>query len=190
MENFNLNDSLHKGLTFIYASDEHHGIGYRGILPWRNTEDLREFKRTTSEIPEGFNEPNKVVMGVNTLLSLKQPLPNRINIVLYDSHRITKSSEMCLVSLTERFKEVIFMDKAVFKQEVLDGKHDAKNTFCIGGCKTYEYLESLCVRLIHTSIKGVYLTDTKYAFPVKQYGFELVDKTYLETCYISYYLKS
>lgn len=189
MENLDPDKYETKGLTFVYASDERHGIGYRGILPWRSPEDLRSFKQYTSEIPEGFNESNKVVMGINTLLSLKQPLPNRTNIVLYDKHYQLNPESKTIASLTEQYKDVIFKEMLEFKQEVLDGLHDCRNTFCIGGANTYKKLEDVCVRLRHTSIPGVYDTDVKYAFPVEQFGFKLVGKEYLETCTVTFYHK-
>jgi dihydrofolate reductase len=49
-------------------------IGRNGKLPWRLKSELQHFKRVT------LNHP--VVMGRKTFHSLKQPLPERTNIVL------------------------------------------------------------------------------------------------------------
>lgn len=63
-------------MKLIIACDPKGGIGYKGKLPWTNLQgDLPRFKQLTT---------NKVVlMGRNTYESLpKQPLPNRINVVV------------------------------------------------------------------------------------------------------------
>jgi dihydrofolate reductase len=58
----------------IVAVDRNGAIGKGGKLPWHYSADMRFFKETTSG--------NAVVMGHKTWLSLKKPLPNRLNIVL------------------------------------------------------------------------------------------------------------
>ena len=63
-------------MKLIVACDPKGGIGYKGKLPWTNLQgDLPRFKELTT---------NKVIlMGRNTWESLpKQPLPNRINVVV------------------------------------------------------------------------------------------------------------
>ena len=58
----------------IVAVDRNGAIGKGGKLPWHYSADMKFFKETTTG--------NAVVMGHNTWLSLKNPLPNRLNIVL------------------------------------------------------------------------------------------------------------
>ena len=58
----------------IVAVDRNGAIGKDGNLPWHYSADMKFFKETTTG--------NAVVMGHNTWLSLKKPLPNRLNIVL------------------------------------------------------------------------------------------------------------
>jgi dihydrofolate reductase len=58
----------------IVAVDRNGAIGKRGKLPWHYSADMKFFKETTTG--------NAVVMGRKTWLSLKKPLPNRLNIVL------------------------------------------------------------------------------------------------------------
>ena len=61
-------------LSMIFACDEKGAIGREGDLPWRQSTDLKHFKRTTLE--------KIVVMGRKTWESLGQPLPKRRNIVM------------------------------------------------------------------------------------------------------------
>ena len=58
----------------IVAVDRNGAIGKGGKLPWHNSADMKFFKETTTG--------NAVVMGHKTWLSLKNPLPHRLNIVL------------------------------------------------------------------------------------------------------------
>jgi dihydrofolate reductase len=58
----------------IVAVDRNGAIGKGGKLPWHYSADMKFFKETTIG--------NACVMGHNTWLTLKNPLPNRLNIVL------------------------------------------------------------------------------------------------------------
>lgn len=58
----------------IVAVDRAGAIGRGGGLPWHYSADLKFFKEQTTG--------NACVMGHKTWLSLKKPLPNRLNVVL------------------------------------------------------------------------------------------------------------
>jgi len=58
----------------IVAVDREGAIGKGGKLPWHYSADMKFFKETTTG--------NACVMGYKTWLTLKKPLPNRLNIVL------------------------------------------------------------------------------------------------------------
>ncbi len=61
-------------ITGIVAVDRNGAIGKGGRLPWHYPADLKFFKGQTTG--------HACVMGYRTWLSLKRPLPNRLNIVL------------------------------------------------------------------------------------------------------------
>src|SRR5947207_4192516 len=58
----------------IVAIDRNGAIGKDGKLPWHYSSDMKFFKGTTTG--------HACVMGHKTWLTLKRPLPNRLNIVL------------------------------------------------------------------------------------------------------------
>src|SRR5919199_2934645 len=58
----------------IVAVDRNGAIGRHGSIPWHYSADLKFFKQQTTG--------HACVMGYRTWLSLKRPLPNRLNIVL------------------------------------------------------------------------------------------------------------
>jgi dihydrofolate reductase len=58
----------------IVAVDRNGAIGKDGKLPWHYSADMKFFRETTTG--------HACVMGFNTWLTLKRPLPNRLNIVL------------------------------------------------------------------------------------------------------------
>jgi len=63
----------------IVAVDRNGAIGKGGKLPWHYSADMKFFKETTTGSGKATNA---VVMGRKTWLSLRKPLPNRLNIVL------------------------------------------------------------------------------------------------------------
>ena len=89
-------------LSMIFACDEKGAIGKEGDLPWRQSTDLKHFKRTTLE--------KIVVMGRKTWESLGQPLPKRRNIVMtrqgVDDEVETMSFEQ-VMSLAEEHEVMI-----------------------------------------------------------------------------------
>lgn len=64
----------------IVAVDRQGAIGKGGSIPWHYSADLKFFKQQTSA--------HACVMGRRTWLTLKKPLPNRLNIVMSRSQEI------------------------------------------------------------------------------------------------------
>lgn len=63
-------------MNIVVACCKNKGIGFKNALPWRLKKELNYFKYLT----KGNN--NAVIMGKNTCLSIKKPLPKRSNFVL------------------------------------------------------------------------------------------------------------
>lgn len=95
------------------------GIGFNGMIPWKNKTDLKFFKKVTTG-----NGNNAVVMGRKTFESIGRPLPNRVNLVLSNS-----------LENTDKSYEVFHtIDSLISRCE--EGNFD--NVFVIGGSKIYQ----------------------------------------------------
>jgi dihydrofolate reductase len=73
----------------IVAVDRNGAIGKGGKLPWHYSADMKFFKETTTG--------NAVVMGYKTWLTLKKPLPNRLNIVLSRQSKVEAQESLVLL---------------------------------------------------------------------------------------------
>jgi len=114
----------------IVAIAKNRAIGREGKLPWHYSADLKFFKATTTG--------NAVVMGWNTWKSLKQPLPNRVNIVLSKNNNIENQPEVLLM----RSREEVLAHAKKLKCDL----------YVIGGAKTYEAFADVIEKWIVTEI--------------------------------------
>ena len=103
-------------ITGIVAVDRNGAIGKGGKLPWHYPTDLRFFKQTTIH--------HACVMGRHTWLSLKKPLPDRLNIVL--SRQSAIAPQDSVVSLRDASSVLAI------------AKYLNCDLFVIGGAKVYE----------------------------------------------------
>jgi dihydrofolate reductase len=120
----------------IVAVDRNGAIGKGGKLPWHYSADMKFFKETTTG--------NACVMGYKTWLTLKKPLPNRLNIVL------SRQSEI------ERQDSVVVLRDV---QSVLSLAKDLnRDLFVIGGAQVYRsflpHIEKWIVTEVPLTIEG------------------------------------
>jgi dihydrofolate reductase len=120
----------------IVAVDRNGAIGKGGNLPWHYSADMKFFKETTTG--------NAVVMGYKTWLTLKKPLPNRLNIVLSRQSQI-EPQESVLV-----FRDV---ESVLAMAKDLNG-----DLFVIGGEQVYRsflpHIEKWIVTEVPLTIEG------------------------------------
>ena len=139
-------------LSMIFACDEKGAIGKEGDLPWRQSSDLKHFKRTTLE--------KIVVMGRKTWESLGQPLPKRRNIVMtrqgVDDDVETMSFEQ-VMSLAEEHEVMI-----------------------IGGGEIYELFLEHAKEIHRTVIHTVVHEADTFAPDVEAAGFYLLSERKVE----------
>lgn len=120
----------------IVAVDRSGAIGKGGKLPWHYSADMKFFKETTTG--------NTVVMGHNTWLTLKKPLPNRLNIVLSRTKEIPPQASLVVLRDVE---------------SVLSMANDLKgDLFVIGGEQVYRsflpYVEKWIVTEVPLTVEG------------------------------------
>jgi dihydrofolate reductase len=120
----------------IVAVDRNGAIGKGGKLPWHSSADMKFFKETTTG--------NACVMGHKTWLTLKKPLPNRLNIVLSRQAQLEPQDSMVVLRNVE---------------SVLSKAKDLKcDLFVIGGAKVYEsflpYIEKWIVTEVPLRVEG------------------------------------
>jgi dihydrofolate reductase len=114
----------------IVAVDRNGAIGKGDALPWHYSADMRFFKSQTSG--------NACVMGYKTWLTLRKPLPNRLNIVL------SRRQE------TEPRESVAWMRDRL---SVLSLKDYLKcDLFIIGGAQVFEMFREDIERWIVTEV--------------------------------------
>lgn len=136
-------------MKLIVAVDKDWGIGFKGQLLQRIPEDMKFFKSTTLG--------KVVVMGRETFESLpgKEPLKDRVNIVLSKNPAFINHGITICRSLEELFKE---LEK--YKQE---------DVFVIGGESIYLQLHPYCSQAYVTKIQDSYVAD-KYFMDMDNQG--------------------
>jgi dihydrofolate reductase len=142
----------------IVAVDRNGAIGRDGSIPWHYSADLKFFKEQTMG--------HACVMGHRTWLSLKRPLPARLNIVM--GRRAEIDGQASVIVLRN-------------KQAVLSLQpYLACNLYIIGGSQVYQTFSDEIERWIVTEIPlAVEGADT---FMPQDFlrGFELVDSRILD----------
>lgn len=128
-------------MTIIVAMSENGCIGIDNTIPWKLSDDMKNFKEETIG--------NIVVMGRKTYESIGKPLPNRINIV---------------ISRNPDFKPegVIVVDSPKTARsktwEVSRANNHQKKVYIIGGAEIYKdylpYINRMIVTRVKTNIDG------------------------------------
>jgi len=120
----------------IVAVDRNGAIGKDGKLPWHYPADMKFFKETTTG--------NTVVMGRNTWLTLKKPLPNRLNIVLTRKAEIPEQDSVLVLREVE---SVLSMAKDL-----------ETDLFVMGGAQVYAaflpHIEKWIVTEVPLTVEG------------------------------------
>lgn len=126
----------------IVAVDLNWGIGYKGSLLQRIPDDMKRFRQmTTGKV---------VVMGQETFDSLpgKEPLKDRVNIVLSNDPKFNVENIIICRSLAELFVEL--------------EQYPSGDVFVIGGESVYTQLLEYCNEVYVTKIDNKYTADKHY----------------------------
>ena len=124
-------------IKLICAISKNNVIGNENKLPWNLSEDLKRFKKLTSN--------NLIVMGRKTFDSIGRPLPNRKNIVLSNNSNL----EIDGVEVFNSPDEVI----SLYKEKPVK-----KDMYIIGGTFVYklflEYCDYLYITYVDKNFEG------------------------------------
>ena len=116
-------------ISAIVAVDNDWGIGFNGELLEHIPEDLKYFKKLTTD--------NVVIMGSKTWYSLpNKPLPNRDNIVIIETEYPYVENDALFCNL----------------EDLIDHLDENHNWFVIGGGSIYKQLLPYCDRVYVTKI--------------------------------------
>lgn len=137
----------------ILSADANWGIGRRGDLLVRVSEDMKFFRQTT--------RGHAVIMGRKTFLSLPGALPGRRNIVLTKSGFSAPGVE-CVGSIAELFE--------------LLGEAEAE-AFVIGGGEIYRQLLPYTDRVFVTRWQAAFEADTFFPNLDEDEGFFLAEQS-------------
>ena len=149
----------------IVAVDKNGAIGKGGKLPWHYSADMKFFKETTTG--------NAVAMGRKTWLTLKKPLPNRLNIVLSRKAEIEPGDSVVVL------REV---DSVLDLAKTLDC-----DLYVIGGEQVYESFLSYIDRWIVTRVPLVVEDADAFVPQNYLYGFQEVGSKELEPNLVAHY---
>jgi dihydrofolate reductase len=118
----------------IFASDKNGLIGLNGELPWHIPEDLKHFKKVTTN--------STVIMGRKTLESLpgNKPLPNRMNMVLTSKAGLQDKSSVRYFNSFEHL------------ENTLSASFQPTDCFYIGGRAIFEHAINICDKVYWTLV--------------------------------------
>ena len=139
--------------SIILASDSKNGIWKENNLAWKISEDMKYFKKITSETQD-IAKLNAVIMWRKTRESIPakyRPLPWRIN---------------CILSRTLKYEDinskiddfVLYFNKFDHCLDELDNKKNIENIFLIWGWSLYNQFRN------HPNLEKIYLTKVDWDY--------------------------
>lgn len=147
--------------NIIVACAMNGGIGVNGGIPWHLPEDLKQFKRLTTNAPTG--KLNAVIMGRRTMESLPlKYLPHRINVII--SQSLTDFNTLAIPVPVFVYPTLEVALKGLGELQDQGTLHE---TFVIGGERLYGEAVD------HPQLNHVYLTyvecvpDCDVSFPLE-----------------------
>ena len=121
-------------VSLIAAVSDNDIIGVDNKMPWYIPDDLKRFKRLTTD--------NVVIMGRKTYESIGQPLPNRLNIVISRNKDLVIEGCLVVDSITKAIKKA----------------GNNKDIFIIGGGEIYkraiDFADRIYLTKIHIEVEG------------------------------------
>ena len=117
-------------ISIIAAIGKNLELGKNNSLIWNLPGDLKFFKDTTTN--------HRIIMGLNTYLSIGRPLPNRQNVVLSQDKNAIENDNV-----------IVYDDINILIKKELNNNEE---NFIIGGASLYNYFYELADRMYLTLI--------------------------------------
>jgi dihydrofolate reductase len=133
-------------ISLIVAVCENGGIGVNNTIPWYIPEDLKHFRKITTDAP--VSTINAVIMGRKTWQSLpKQPLPNRLNVVV--SSTLNKGDYVS--------DNIVIVQSLQEALDVIQTKDNIHKAYVIGGSTLYKeaILSKMCDSAFVTHVHDI-----------------------------------
>lgn len=131
------------------------GIGYNGKLPWSLKQEMKYFRKLTTETID-VTKRNAVIMGRKTYFSIPakfRPLKGRLNVVL--SRHIEDLNEQMNEELINNKDSLRLSCSLLHTLEMLTEMDQIEEIFIIGGAEVYNQL----MKENHKYIDAIYLTE-------------------------------
>ena len=135
------------------------GFGYKNSIPWRVDEDMKEFKKITTQNTSD-SKYNILIMGKNTWNSIGKSLSHRISLVISSSPIKKESNVFVFPSLNECWKSIFIWKK---EKSNLLVKQDSK-VFVIGGTRLLD--EAFLSQYLESIYESVVQPKEEYKFDV------------------------
>lgn len=136
-------------LRLIVALSQNNAIGCHGMLPWRQSADLKRFKELTMN--------NAMIMGRKTYNSIGRPLPGRKSIVLTHQRRLPINAyDDRKLEFVHNWRDAIEKAQAFNPSEL---------PFVIGGAEIFNQAMPLVSEIYLTRIEAEVLGDTYLQIP-------------------------
>ena len=127
-------------LSIIVAVAKNNVIGKDNQLIWHLPEDLKRFKRLTTN--------HTIIMGRKTFESLGRVLPNRKHVILCNDAKMSVDNEN-----VEILEDISLLDKYI---------KDEEEHFVIGGATMYRLLMPYCTKMYITEINQEFDGDVSF----------------------------
>ena len=125
-----MHQSTKQNISIIVAMGHQNQIGLNGTMPWHLSDDLKNFKKLTTE--------HSIIMGRKTFDSIGKALPNRLNFVITSKPENIRVYDVCAVkNLEQAIKKAALTDKEIF---------------IIGGASIYRQSLDMADKLIITHV--------------------------------------
>lgn len=145
-------------IKIIAAIDGNNGIGYKNNLLFRDSDDLKHFKKLT--------DGQIVVMGRKTFESIGKALPNRTNIVITSDKSYAPQNVAVASSIPEVFEFCKF--------------NTALDVYIIGGQTLYEKFIDKADTIILTKFNNIAENVDTYFPKINEKLYTLKSKLYLK----------